>query len=119
MDQANVYENEQRSAVDGGYNPSLNSAIDNNTNRIVPTEEQEQILANEEALDVIQADELAEGYGQEEAKMARTHNQRAAATNRTQQPSQQVLNMNDTRSEMAARHNQHEDGQRYMDIEDE
>lgn len=68
-----MYENEQRSAVDGGYNPSLNSAIDN-TNRNVPTEEQEQILANEEALDVIQADELAEGYGQEEVKMARTHN---------------------------------------------
>ena len=80
LEPAEGFDNEQRSAAAGGYVPSSNSGIDE-TNRQT-AEEQEQILANEEANDVILADELAHGYDKEENKMARTHN-KAAATNRS------------------------------------
>jgi len=40
------------------------------------------VETNEEANDVIDADELARGYTQQESKMARTHN-KEAASNRT------------------------------------
>ena len=110
LDAHEAYENEQRSMAAGGYVPSSG---DDTTNRHMNMKAQEQILANEEANDVIIADDLAQGYDQEQSsKMARTHNKASTNTGRTP---------NDTRSEMAANANQTQNaaGQRYMDIEDE
>ena len=64
------------------------------------------------------ADDLAQGYNNEEAKMARTQN-KAAASNRSEHPNQQARSMADARSEMGARQGQNEGAQRYVDIEDE
>lgn len=86
LETVNDYDNEQRSAATGGYQHSTSSRVDT-TGKHVPTDgphqnddgevvmdEHEKLLADEEADDVIFADELASGPSKEEAKMARTQN---------------------------------------------
>ena len=87
LEKVNDYDNEQRSAATGGYQhqDSASSRV-NTTGKHVPTDgpqnddsevlmdEHEKLLADEEADDVIFADELASVPSKEEAKMARTQN---------------------------------------------